>query len=90
MFFCVYQGFWSRFPNSVQSFPLAGTLSSTFASLSGNRDSPSADDPLSLSVLQVIPIKFRRIRRPASPLFSGWNCTPFTFPFRMDEANGLQ
>ena len=24
--------------------------------------------------------KFRRIRRPASPDFSGWNCTPPTRP----------
>ena len=39
---------------------------------------------------QVIPMKFRRIRSPASPLFSGWNCTPYTFPFLMVEANGPQ
>ena len=36
----------------------------------------------------IIPIKLFSSRRPAAPLFSGWNWTPKTFRLPTDEANG--
>lgn len=38
-----------------------------------------------LKIPHTIPIKFPRILSPTSPLFSGWNWTPKTFPFRTDD-----
>ncbi len=33
-------------------------------------------------------VKFRNSFKPASPLFSGWNCTPYALPAHTAETNG--
>lgn len=44
--------------------------------------------PKSIRKLHMISIKFFKSLNPTAPLFSGWNCTPYVFLLKMDDANG--
>ncbi len=38
--------------------------------------------------IQTMPVKFSSILKPAAPLFSGWNWTPYTLLRKTADANG--
>lgn len=68
-----------------RSFPLQ--ISLFFMSLSGFFSLQDLSGCFFMA-LHTIPIKFSSILSPTSPLFSGWNWTPRTLPFRTDDEKG--